>query len=387
MLPWKRHNKWSFFVGGAYTYNKDNITEKFDVKTAEQSVQGRVKLTNFINDKVTLKFGAEYLKNIFDEDFTSIDNQEFNTDLNENYAAGFAEADIYFSRKFVARVGGRLERSELLNSWNVAPRLSLAYKISDHGNISFAFGQFYQTPENETLRYLNILNPQLGFERADHYMLNYQIIKGTKTFRIEAYRKDYKNLVKFEANAPWITDNSGDGHAQGIDVFFRDRGGLIKKGDFWISYSFLDTERYWREFPTAAIPTFASKHNTSVVYKHWFPKLTSSMGMTYTFGSPRPYNDPNTDDFNAGRTPAFQDLSMNWSYLTNIFGHFTVVHFAMNNVLGFDNTFGYRFSNVPNDEGNFNRFAVKQPAKRFFFIGCFISIGQRYSKDNGVTSN
>jgi hypothetical protein len=63
------------------------------------------------------------------------------------------------------------------------------------------------------------------------------------------------------------------------------------------------------------------------------------------------------------------------------------VHISANNILGFNNTFGYRFSSVPNDEGDYESFAVKPPAKRFFFIGCFISIGQKYSKDNGVTSN
>jgi outer membrane cobalamin receptor len=380
-------DKWSLFVGAAYTYNNDAITEKFQVSTAEQSLQGRATLTNYINDDVTLKFGAEYLKNVFDEDFISAENETFLTDLEEDYTAGFVETNVYFSRKFVARIGGRLEHSAILDSWNAAPRLSLAYKTGDHSNVSFAFGQFYQTPEKEQLRYMEASNPTLDFERADHYMLNYQIMKGTKTFRIEGYYKNYKNLVKFDAPTPWFSDNSGEGHAQGIDVFYRDRGGLIKNGDFWISYSFLDTERYWREFPTAATPRFASKHNTSIVYKHWFPKLTSSMGLTYSLSSPRPYNDPNTPEFNAGRTPAFQDLSFNWSYLTNILGHFTVLHISANNILGFDNTFGYRFSNAPNDDGNYESFAVKPPAKRFFFIGCFISIGQRYSKDNGVVSS
>ncbi|MDF1865874.1 MAG: TonB-dependent receptor [Saprospiraceae bacterium] len=376
-------DKWTFFAGAAYTYNKDFIREKFQVQTEEQSLQGRATLTNYINEKITLKFGGEYLKNVFEEGYNSEDGEEFLTDLNENYTSGFAETNIYFSRKFVVRVGGRLEYSDILNQWNVAPRLSLAYKASDYGNVSFAFGQFYQTPEKDQLRY----NLDLNFERADHYMVNYQIMKGTKTFRIEGYYKKYKNLVKFDLSTPSFSDNSGDGHAQGIDVFYRDRGGLIKNGDFWISYSFLDTERYWREYPTAATPSFASRHNTSLVYKHWFPKLTSSMGLTYSLASPRPYNDPNTNEFNAGETPAFQDLSFNWSYLTNILGHFTVVHISANNILGFNNTFGYRFSSVPNDEGDYESFAVKPPAKRFFFIGCFISIGQKYSKDNGVTSN
>ncbi len=376
-------DKWTIFAGMAYTYNKNFITEKFEVRTEEQSIQGKITLTNYINDKVSLKFGGEYLRSAFDEDYIAPNGQKFLTDLNENYASVFAETDIYFSRKFVARLGGRLEYSGILKHWNIAPRMSLAYKTSDHSNVSFAFGQFYQTPENEQLRY----NLDLNFERADHFMLNYQIQKDTRTFRIEGYYKTYKNLVKFDAPRPWVSDNSGYGHARGIDIFYRDKGGMIKKGDFWISYSFLDTERFWREYPTAAVPKFASKHNASIVYKHWLPKITSSVGFTYTFGSQRPYNDPNKSEFNAERTPVYQDLSFNLSYLTNLFGNFTVVYTAINNVPGFSNTFGYRYSSVPNDDGNFTRDAITPTAKRFFFVGCFISIGQKYSKDNGVTSN
>lgn len=374
--------KWSLFAGMAYTYDKDQVSERFNVRTEEQSLQGKVTLTNFVNDDISLKFGGEYLRNNFDEDFVDSDGTEFLTDLPENYVAGFLESDIYFSRKFVMRLGGRLEHSELLDKWNVAPRVSLAYKTGDYSNVSFAYGKFYQTPENEQLRF----NTGLDFEAADHYMLNYQVIKDTRTFRIEGFVKNYKSLIKYDPGAQWLSDNSGDGYARGIDVFYRDRAGMIKKGDFWISYSYLDTERDWRHYPESATPYFASKHNASFVYKQWLPKITSSIGFTYSYASPRPYEDPNTDGFNNERTTAYQDLSFNISYLTNILGNFTVVFASINNIPGFKNTFGYRFSQEPDAEGNYNRVAIEQTAPRFFFVGCFISIGQKYSKDNGVTT-
>jgi hypothetical protein len=376
-------DKWSMFAGISYGYDEDEISDDFSVKTREHTGVAKLTLTNYLTEDMTIKFGGEFLKTGFRETYTAPDSTVFITNLNENLASAFAESSIYLSRKFVARVGLRFENSTILNQKSLAPRLSLAYKVSDHGQFSFAYGDFYQTPINEQLRY----NNKVEFEKAHHFMLNYQLIKDTRTFRVEGYYKKYDNLVKYDAETPWLSDNSGDGYARGFDVFYRDKAGMLKKGDFWISYSFLDTKRNWRAYPEESTPRFASKHNLSVVYKQWFPKITSSLGLTYSFGSPRPYNNPNTDGFNNERTPAYQDLSMNFTHLTNIGGHFTVLHFSINNIAGFDNTFGYRYSNTPDANGEFQSYAIKPAIKQFMMIGCFISLGQKYSDDNGVTSN
>ena len=262
-----------------------------------------------------------------------------------------------------------LEYDDLLQEFAASPRLSLAYKTGKNSQVSLAYGQFFQNPEKTNLRY----HQNLGFERADHYILNYQILTEERTFRIEAYWKDYKNLLKFDAAQPWISNNDGNGYARGIDVFYRDKKS-IKNGDFWLSYSFLDTERDYLDFPVASSPSFASKHNFSAVYKHWFNKLSSNLGLTYSFSSPRAFNDPNQATFNSGRTLAYHDLSMNWSYLTHWFGQFTIIHASITNVLGVKQEFGQRFSNQPNAEGQFTSIAVRPPAKRFIFVGLFISI-------------
>ncbi|MFT4972285.1 MAG: vitamin B12 transporter [Paraglaciecola sp.] len=377
------NDKWSFFAGLSYGYDADEISDDFSLKTQEHTGVAKMTLTNYLTEDMTIKFGTEYLKTGLREDYTAPDSTVFTTNLKENLASTFAETSIYLSRKFVARVGLRFEHSTILNQKNLAPRLSLAYKVSDHGQFSFAYGDFYQTPINEQLRY----NNKVEFEKAHHFMLNYQLIKDTRTFRVEGYYKKYDNLVKYNTETPWLSNNSGDGYARGLDVFYRDQGGLLKKADFWISYSFLDTKRDWRAYPTESTPRFASKHNLSVVYKRWFPKITSSLGLTYSYGSPRPYNNPNTDGFNDERTPAYQDLSMNFTHLTSIGGHFTVLHLSINNLAGFDNTFGYRYSDTPDDNGQFQSVATKPAIKQFMMVGCFISIGQKYAKDNGVTSD
>ena len=373
------NEKWTLFTGLAYTYDRDVVNESFKVNTKEQSAQAKITLSNQINDQMSLRFGTEYMHNTFDEHFTSSDGTVFNTDLNEDYTAGFLETDFYFSSKLVARVGGRLEYSDILKSWNIAPRTSLAYKTSPKSQVSLAYGQFYQNPENDLLRF----NTAVDFERADHYMLNYQLMKDSRIFRVEGYFKKYQNLVKYDTATPWMSSNQGDGYAKGVDVFFRDRKS-IKKGDYWISYSFLDTERDYRDFPIAAAPTFASKHNLSLVYKHWIHKWSTSIGITYSHASGRPFHNPNLEGFNAQRTNSYNDLSFNASKLTNIGGNFTVFFFSISNVPGFKNNFGYRYSTIPNNDGVFEGRAVQPNAKRFFFVGMFMQIGEKFDKENTV---
>ncbi len=64
--------------------------------------------------------------------------------------------------------------------------------------------------------------PDLKSEKAKHFILNYQMMKNKRTFRIEAYWKQYKDLVRFDPERIYFPDayhNTGDGYARGIDVF------------------------------------------------------------------------------------------------------------------------------------------------------------------------
>ena len=366
--------RWSIFMGAGYTENEDRIESNFGLFSNETTTQGKLKLLFDASDHVVLKMGSEFIHNEWQEDYRDYDGLVFSTFLNENYSSAFTEADIYVTRKLVARAGVRLEHSTLLSSTNFAPRFSVAYQLSDDEQISFATGRFYQTPENERMRYTT----NLGFERADHFILNYQRIRNNRTFRIEAYQKNYDNLVQFDTHSPWLATNTGDGFARGVDVFYRDRKS-IKSGDFWISYSFLDTKRQYLDFPVEATPTFASRHNLSVVYKHWISQLNSMLGCTYSYGSPRPYFNPNATAFLEDRTPAFNDLSLNWSYLTNLFGQLAILHVSASNILGLENTFGYQYSAQPNELGQFERRAIQPLTNNFFFVGLFVSIGKEYT--------
>lgn len=366
------HGSWALFAGGAYTWNRDRIASRISDDKTQQSGQARCTLARPLGDHLKFKVGAEYLQGQYTEDYQPDDSTTFHTRRTERYSAGFAETDWYLSKKIVARTGIRAEYSALLHRANAAPRLSAAYVLGPDEQIAFAAGRFYQTPEYDLLR----ANTDLQFEQATHYMLNYQRIRGGFTFRIEGYYKTYRHLTKSEG--PGRPANStGNGYARGVDVFFRDKK-TIRNGDYWVSYSWLDTRRDYRDFPAQAVPDFAAAHNLSVVYKHWFPRINTAFGATYAFQSPRPYQDPNLPGFNQGRTPAYHDLSVSASYLFNLRGHFTILYVSATNLPGFRQTFGYQFGPEPGADGSYPSRAIVPPAKRFLFAGLFINFGQRY---------
>ena len=364
---------WTLFVGSAYSWNRDKIRQNFDLNTLQQSAQTRFSLSHSLSEQVKLKFGAEHIWSLFDEKYT--EGQSFTTLHPDNYLAAFAETDLSFNDKWLARVGLRAEHSSLLHKGNVAPRLSTAYILRKGEQIALSFGQFYQTPEHTQMR----RSTAVGFEQADHYILTYQKQVEGYVFRVEGYYKKYHNLLKTTGELP---DNTGYGYARGIDLFWRDSKS-IKNGDYYISYSFLDTERNYRDFPVQAMPYFAAKHNAAIVYKHWIHKLSTMLSTTYAFQSGRPYNDPNTTVFNGSRTPVYQDLSVTVSYITNIKDNFTVLYLAANNVPGFRQVSGYRFSNAPDASGQYLGSPIVPPAKRFIFLGLIMTIGEKFEKNQG----
>ncbi|WP_276374052.1 carboxypeptidase-like regulatory domain-containing protein [Chryseolinea sp. H1M3-3] len=364
---------WSVRGGFSYTYlqnKRQTETETFD--EVEKGLHLKTVLEGSLSDHVELKTGAEIIARSFNQSVDPKTPQAIVAGFEEYITSIFAEADVFASNRFVVRTGARMEHNNLLQKLSVDPRLSMAYKIVSGGQISIAYGKFRQSPRNEHLMQDHTLNP----ERATHYILNYQHIKNNKTFRIETYYKKYTQLIKFLDGDPTNLSNLGGGDAKGIELFWRDNGS-VNNLDYWITYSYLDTKRYYLDFPSRATPGFASKHNASIVAKYFVQKIKSQLGFTYSFTSGRPYNDPNVSGFNSLRTPNYADLSFNWSYLPF---PTVIVYFSCTNVLGRDNIFGYEYSTVPSEDGHFNGRAIRQPAPRFLFLGIFITL----SKDKSV---
>ncbi len=363
---WSAQGGISFTSIDDKTFLGDNLIDEL-----QKGLHIKTVVEGSLTDNLELKSGVEIISRTYDQKFSD-DAAPNLYSFHEIVSAGFVEADLYTSNRFVVRAGARLEHVNLTRRFSLDPRLSLAYKLGADGQVSIAYGKFRQSAKDEFIK----VDPLLDAEKASHYIINYQYVKGKRTFRVETYYKSYSDLVKYPDDDPITLTNEGTGAAKGLELFWRDNGS-INRLDYWISYSYLDTKRNYLDFPYEVTPTFASKHNASIVAKYFVRKIKSQLGVTYSFTSGRPYNDPNIDTFNQLRTPYYADLSFNWSYLPTTS---VIVYFSCTNVLGRDNIFGYEYSRVPSADGSFNGRPIRQPAPRFLFLGIFITL----SKDKSV---
>lgn len=372
-------NNWQITSGLSYGYSNNKINLDSDkVANDENAAHFKLKLRKSFSERVKLSFGADYFVTQFNEDFKENSGSVFTNGYDANIAAVYTEADIFFSKKWAAKVGIRASNNDLLNETAISPRISFAYKMAKNSQFSFAYGDFTQTPSAEFIKYSN--NNQFESEKASHYILNFQYNKNGKTFRAETYYKDYRDLVKFDTEMAAynsVYDNSGSGYAKGLDLFWRD-GKSIKNLEYWVSYSYIDTERNYKNFSSQVTPSFVADHSLSIVTKYWINDWKSQIGFTNSYSSGRPYNNPNETKFMNGKTKSYNSLSFNWAYLLS---QQKILYFSVSNVLGSQNVFGYEYANNPDNAGFYNRKEIIPTADRFFFVGFFWTISND-KKDN-----
>ena len=370
------NDDWTLLAGGSYTYGNTKVgIDEADIKDVENSAHFKLKLRKRFSNRFKLNMGTEQFLTDFNENY---DEPNFAAKLgfNNNISAAFTEADIIFSRKLALKLGIRGEYSELFKEFTVSPRVSFAYKTGKSSQLSLAYGDFFQQPENEILKFTNNLEAQ----HTQHYILNYQYSANNRIFRAEFYRKQYSNLVTYNDTMPdanSLFSNNGDGYAQGLDLFWRDDES-IKNVDYWVSYSYLDTERKYKNFPIEATPNFANTHNLSVVAKYWIEDWKSQIGFSYQYGSGRTYTDLNEPGFLQNKTRGYNSVSLNWAYLLS---QQKILYFSINNAFAFKNVNGYQYANTADANGNFARRELRPAADQFFFVGFFWTISTD-GKDN-----
>lgn len=363
-------NKWQLFSGVSYGFSNNSIRiDSSEIKTTEHAVHLKGNIRKRISNGLSILVGTDYFITDFHENYSNGSPTIFSNGYNSNLAAVYAEADILFSKRFAAKTGIRTSLNQLLKEVNISPRISIAYKTGENSQFSAAYGDFYQTPGSEYLKYSN----DLSSETATHYILNYQYNLKRKLFRAEIYYKKYSHLIKFSTVEPAFGsfyDNSGEGYASGLDLFWRD-GSSIKNLEYWVSYSFIDSERNYKNFPVKVTPNFIADQSLSLVTKYWIESMRSQVGFAHNYTSGRPYNNPNETEFMNGRTKDYHNLSFNWAYLLS---NQKILYFSVSNILRRKNVFGYEYANTPGPNGNFARRAITPTADRFFFIGFFWTI-------------
>ncbi|WP_321344967.1 TonB-dependent receptor [uncultured Draconibacterium sp.] len=355
------NDNWMIQQGVAVNIDRENMDIDSDnIATSRNSSQLKLTFSNYSVKDVTTSFGAEALIYKYDQDIDM--NGDFNLSFNNNLFAGFAESEWKVTKILALKAGLRTEYNSLINEMNVVPRLSAAVKTGKSSQLSAAYGKFFQNPGDDYLKFTDELAP----ETSTHSILTWQYKKDSRTLRIEAYNKNYSDLVKFDEEfsaEPGNYNNTGSGYSRGIDVFWRDQK-QFGKADYWISYSFIDSKRNYRDYPLKVTPHYVSKHNLSVVYKQYFTKINSFISGSYTFASGRPFNDPNTPEFMAGKTKTYNDVSFGFTHLFYLFNTQTVAHVIVNNALGFNNVFGYNYAQTPDNNGVYQSQPIVPGQKR-----------------------
>ncbi|RFS19047.1 TonB-dependent receptor [Chitinophaga silvatica] len=359
-------NNWHLYIGASFSANNDDIRADTisknliptTIKVHSELSQGRLMFYKNIGRFSVIRMGTEYQNAVERSAFNT-----YNANYTDNYNAGFLEGDIYFTPFLVGRIGGRTEHSSIIDKWNVAPRVSLAYKLNNFSQFSVAYGDYYQKPEPQYIRY----DRGLDYMKATHYIVSYQRVASDYTFRTELFYKKYTDLVKTVPSY----NNNGSGYAQGIELFWRDRK-TIRNADYWISYSFLDTKRDYLNYPFRVQPDFAAKHTASLVYKHFVEKIKTNLGVTYSFASGRPYYNPNlpVDKFMSEKTMTYNALSLSGSYLTSIRKAFTILVVSVSNAMGNKQVFGYHYST-----DGLRRSEIVPNVGRFIYLGMFMNFG------------
>ena len=407
-LSWKEYlnNGWKMNLGASYSTNLDNLGQQVqDAFNQPKSFPDSIFWMNYKQFGIDQRQDLSQIKAVFDKRLGGISSIRFGSEywyayntqkyhtpeygidtlykFRDNYNAIFAESDIFLTNELAAKLGVRYEHSTVINKSDIAPRVSLAYKTGPDAQVSLAYGIFYQKPENSQLFYTT----NVGFTQATHYIINYQKMSKDRIFRVEAYYKQYADLIKtVPINYFYSTfDNSGSGYAKGIELFWRDKK-TIKDFDYWISYSYLDTKRNYLNYTAQLMPSFAATHTASLVMKKFFTKIKSGVNLTYSYATGRPYynfilNSANKYNLaESGKTKDYNSLNFSAEYVPSLgktkSKSFLVLFASVSNVLGYNAIYGYNFS-----YSGLYKQPITPPATRFYFIGCFISWGVDRSQD------
>jgi vitamin B12 transporter len=401
-LSWRENlgNGWKMNLGMGYSISKDDISQElqnqnnqqqffpnspwaanknFTVNNRQELSQVRAVFEKRLFGISAIRFGNEFMHGNNNSAYNGLKSR-----LTENYYAAFAEMDIYVTNDLAAKIGGRYEHSSIIDKSNLAPRISLAYKVGNGAQVSAAYGVFYQKPENTQL----IFTKDLGYTKAIHYILTYQKTTNDRIFRAETFYKKYEDLVKTHpvSSVYGNYNNDGYGFAKGFEFFWRDKKS-IKDFDYWVSYSYLDTKRDYLNYPGQLRPNFAATHTASLVVKRFLVDIKTGFNFTYSFATGRPYYNFTYSNSNnkyiiadQGKTKEFHNLGFSMNYVPSLGKTNPKVYWVLvasvTNVLGYDPVFNYNYS-----YNGMNKQPIGLTAKRFYFIGAFFSWGVDRTQD------
>ncbi len=293
---------------GSKIYNKLSLTNALSNSAnkigsnIELNIDGwqmglRDDLTYYISNKHKLKTGIEwqygsidFMGNLpldplqTDPNDTTIVLRNFNIhDKGESIRSAYILYDGNPFPKLGINAGIRLDQNPRRNYTDFSPRLAVNYQLTEKSKIRFSTGIFHQFPESDR-------EEDLISNKAIHYILGYEYRFSNQLYGwIEAYHKDYQDLVYYDEQLRY--SNDGEGMARGIELFLRK-----EKGDFrgWIAYSFSHSERRIPLLDEVEDFEFDQRHILNVVAEYhlkleehpWYIPTLFQANFRYADGTP-----------------------------------------------------------------------------------------------------
>ena len=361
-------NGWAFFSGAAYSFNTkriDNARVANDsLHIREREIHLKTKAEKRLTDFYKLSLGAETFFKQFA--FAYRDTSPFESDFDHSIAGAFVANDFNLTDKLFLNVSSRMEYTSLSRKWSLLPRAALSYVWRDF-TFSGVIGKYQQNAENEVLLYNRALLPENNLQA----LIGVYYQKNGRIFRAEAYHKQYENLPLKSVDAPYYT-SAGNGYAKGIDLFFHDTKSL-QNWEYMLVYSYNDSRRHFHDYPEAAPPPFAMRHNASVSIRYTNWHIRSIFGISNRFATGRPYQNPNLSGFMNAETPPYNSLDASWIFLPN---KRVIVYVGFANILNRKNIYGYTFNSAPNANGQYDSHPLTHQINQGLYIGCFITLGK-----------
>lgn len=224
-----------------------------------------------------------------------------------------------------ATIGARADYASPSREWTFDPRASLAYRVDAHQTVRVATGRYHELPQAQYLD-RTYGNPRLRPARADHVIAGYEWKSDYHNVRIEAFRKDYRDLVTISPATYYA--NQGHGFARGVDVFAQSTNRRLPG---WVSYGYLDTRRQELDDPRMLPATYGVRHAATLVAT-WEARPALQLGARYGFSTGSVYTPvvgadydpvtrrwhPRLGERNSGRLPDYQRLDLRLTQLFSL---------------------------------------------------------------------
>lgn len=313
----------------------------------------------YAQGRLTNRSGIEYARYPFRETYSLQETYHLNVD--NDWGSLYNDTKWILTNQLSVNLGLRGEYTRALKQFNFTPRLYIGYQPGKGHVFSGSIGIYNQLPATTYLKY----GQPLDISSATKGTLSYSYTKRNNKLQFDMYYKSYRGLVTYKSAIipPLQPTSNGEGYSWGADIFWKSSWGYL---EYWLTYSFNHTRKQYDYHYTRVAPDYLADHNLNITLKYWFRSLKSLASCNYYITSGTPYYNTQAPYGELGTTPFRNRLDISWSFLPR---PWFIIHAGCQNVLGYENIYGYEYSAVHPEV----RRPVVNPDKRFYFVGVFIT--------------